>query len=104
MQDGTSLTGRPHGRGIVYALADLDRGLVKIGYTGGSLEVRRRAIEKASGASLQVLGCVRGSRDDESAMHDLLAEYRVRGEWFVADEAVIAWASELETFDAEFVA
>jgi Meiotically Up-regulated Gene 113 (MUG113) protein len=83
------------GRGTVYAMADLERGLVKIGYTDGPVEKRRRGIESASGAELALLGCISGTRDDERSMHELFADHRVRGEWFRADEDVLDWACEL---------
>lgn len=74
--------------GWVYAMApgtDEDGwefDLVKIGYTERPVSKRRRELEHACGRSLRVIACIPGTRTHERRVHDYLAEYRTRGEWF----------------------
>lgn len=67
--------------GFVYFLLFGDR--VKIGYSE-NLEQRFRDLPHD-----EVLGYRPGTRDDERAWHDLLDQYRVTGEWFLAEPAVL---------------
>jgi hypothetical protein len=53
---------------------------VKIGYTGGEPSERLRALQTGLPFELTLLWSTPG--DFESQLHDMFAEYRVRGEWF----------------------
>ncbi len=67
--------------GWVYAIRFGDR--VKVGYTTDP-ETRMRNLPHE-----QVLAMVHGTRADEKAWHDLLADFHVTGEWFQAHHEVL---------------
>lgn len=77
--------------GLVYAIGDNGADEVKIGWTSKSAATRLRQLEKASGRSLVLLGSIRGTRQDESALHEAFAGARIRGEWFRRSPAVSEW-------------
>lgn len=65
--------------GFVYAIES--HGAVKIGYTRHPF-VRMHALNHASPFPLTLLGFVKGSQQQENALHALLKPYRIRGEWY----------------------
>jgi hypothetical protein len=62
--------------------------LVKIGC---SINPRKRLSSMQSGCptELELVAVVPGDRDMESSLHDLLADCRVRGEWFELPEDML---------------
>lgn len=74
--------------GFVYAIRWNDR--VKIGH---SLSPRNRLNKIASDPPypVELIGYVRGSLADESALHSRFSELRRHGEWFALEGAVSEW-------------
>lgn len=64
----------------VYAVRQ-PNGLIKIGYTA-TPEKRIRNLETQGGFSVEILAVVDGTRKIERALHQMLDEHRVEGEWF----------------------
>lgn len=58
--------------------------VVKIGFTTGSVEARRSALQIGSPLPLKVWGYTPGSLELESAFHRSFADVRSHGEWFFA--------------------
>jgi hypothetical protein len=77
-------------RGWIYMFGD-DLGRVKIGWTAGDPEVRRRSVESASGRPLRVLWTMRGEPADERALQDRFAGLRQIGEWFRLGPPLRRW-------------
>jgi hypothetical protein len=76
---------------LVYFVQAKDGGPVKIGKTSGArLRSRLSALQTSSAESLVIRRLVRadGMHDLEAELHQHLAEYRVRGEWFRDEGAV----------------
>lgn len=65
---------------VVYFISDTS-GLVKIGHTS-DLKKRLCQITSGNGGVVVVLGTVEGGPRHERALHGLLADHRVKGEWF----------------------
>lgn len=66
--------------GHIYFLTD-ESGAVKIGFTT-QLQKRIKSLSAGSKSKLTVWGHVAGTREHERALHDLLSDYRLNGEWF----------------------
>ena len=60
---------------------------IKIGFSS-QVERRLRAFAIGNPGKIELLGSVRGSLEDEAALHEHLAQYRVCGEWFADCSAV----------------
>lgn len=77
--------------GVVYILMDREHSRIKVGWTGGDPENRRRAVECAAGVPLQLIGRYTATRRDEQAAHAQLAPWHILGEWFHYTPEVFAW-------------
>lgn len=64
--------------GFIYVIESA--GLYKVGYTASPAKRFSKALSDNPAAKM--LGVVIGGRNDERALHDQLAPFRVRGEWF----------------------
>jgi len=62
---------------------------VKIGFTG-QLDKRLRQLRAHSPYRLHVLAATPGDQDDEWDYHQRFASERIHGEWFIANEAILA--------------
>lgn len=78
--------GLPQG-GYVYFLQSGNR--VKIGFSKNPF-TRGAQHRTAMSAPVDLMIAVQATRQDERELHARLADYRVLGEWFAADEPVIA--------------
>lgn len=67
--------------GYVYFVQAADGGPIKIGWTENP-ERRVEQLQASTHQELRLLDYILGDRRVERALHDLLADYRVRGEWF----------------------
>lgn len=85
---------KPAPAGTIYVLSD-GNGEVKIGWTGGDADVRRRSVEKASGRSLTVIATTPGSKVAERGFHERFAADCTHGEWFTRSPAIDAWIETL---------
>lgn len=72
--------------GTLYALKAGD--LIKIGFTKGDILLRMAALQTACPEQLRLLGTGPGGRYMERALHNLLKNFRARGEWFRNDPIV----------------
>jgi hypothetical protein len=74
--------------GYVYAIAD-DHGRVKLGW---SSDPQRRLVKARSdnGSKCELVGVVAGTREQERELHELLAPWRHRGEWFDCHAKAVA--------------
>lgn len=75
--------------GWVYFIASPETGRVKIGYTSKSPETRLKNLQTGSPTELKLMCFQPGTRDDEQRLHELLAEFRLHGEWFDAADPII---------------
>jgi hypothetical protein len=80
--------------GTVYVFGD-EPSTVKIGWTAGDVDARRRSVEKASGRTLVVIATTPGSMVVEREFHERFAADRLHGEWFTRSAAIDAWIETL---------
>ena len=73
--------GRPTG-GTVYFMQGAGGGCIKIGFTGGHPELRRRDLQTGSPIDLKIIHHVKGSRNDEAWAHHHFRNSHSHGEWF----------------------
>jgi hypothetical protein len=71
-------------RGFVYFAGPLE-GPIKVGFTNNVAE-RLRGLQTASPVDLVLWAVIPGTLTCEAAWHDVLADERVRGEWFALSE------------------
>lgn len=83
------MTATLHTPGHVYFIKAPGSDLIKIGFAT-DVTARLKALQAASPGELSLLGSVRGSRSDESRLHRLFADDRIRGEWFTDTPALRA--------------
>lgn len=71
-------------------------GLIKIGFTKyNQVENRLNQLRKYDPGEYNVLGFINGATQvEERQYHSMFSKSRVRGEWFLKDEAIIAEASK----------
>ena len=67
---------------VVYFYLDESTKCVKIGFTSGSVEGRRRALQTGCPGILRLLLSIQGTQEDERAWHHRFADARRQGEWF----------------------
>lgn len=71
----------------IYFIRGTTNGLIKIGFTEGSVESRIKALQTGCPERLEIVGSVRGTRNLEIDLHKRFAAHRQTGEWFSpADE------------------
>lgn len=76
--------------GRVYLIGAAAADLIKIGWTASDADSRMRALQTGTTNTLAVLTSFEGTPTDEHTLHLLLAEYRVRGEWFRLPPSVVS--------------
>lgn len=62
----------------------------KIGRSFVSIRRRLSSLQTGQAHQLELLGIVSGDPEDEARVHRALAEFHVRGEWFMATEPALA--------------
>jgi len=75
----------------VYFLQAAEEGLIKIGFTTGRPSWRMTHIQTKERQKLTLLASMRGTREDEEALHARFANSRVRGEWFEPTDELVAF-------------
>lgn len=70
-----------NGRGYIYFVLAEKSGAVKIGYSAKPLD-RLAALATSHHEELKCIFTMRGTQQDEKALHKKFAEFRKRGEWF----------------------
>lgn len=83
----TPMKGKAERRGFVYFMRAGEA--VKIGYSSDPLG-RAHSIQTGSAIEITEIVAVRGTKDDERTLHRRWKAYRLHGEWFRADPAVLA--------------
>jgi len=81
------------GYGYVYFLYCEATGLVKIGFTG-NVRNRASAIRSSVGVDLALLVAYPATLGDEAALHERFADLWSNGEWFRAENLLLAYASD----------
>jgi hypothetical protein len=85
-----------HRSPVVYFIQAENGGHVKIGRTD-DLAKRLQGLSTGRPDALVVLGAIPGASEDERRIHEALAAYRDRGEWFLPHPAVMAAAKAAVT-------
>lgn len=67
---------------VYFIQTDPPEGPVKIGYTRRKVGARRSEGQTFNSSPLRVLVETRGSREDETLLHQIFVSSRLRGEWF----------------------
>lgn len=92
----TSVMVIPETRGTVYAIRrGYSEGPVKIGFTGDDVYARIRSLQTGSPEQLVPMGTAEGTQQDERAIHALLDDFRMVGEWFFPAKKVLLVARNL---------
>lgn len=92
--DSTSKKSAAADRRSVYFIRAAASGLIKIG-VAGSPASRLKALQTASPVDLTLIATIPGvGQADESRLHELFAEERVRGEWFQPSARLLAYVEE----------
>jgi hypothetical protein len=74
----------------VYFIRALPDGPVKIGYTEFDPSKRRSELQTGCPWPIKVIGAIVGDRRKEMEMHAALSVWRLSGEWFAPNDAVMA--------------
>ncbi len=74
-------------QGFVYFIRGGEH--VKIGWSR-DIAKRMRQLQGASSTRLSLLGCLEGTRETEADLHQRFKRLRRHGEWFAADEKMLA--------------
>lgn len=67
---------------MIYFIQDSTRNYIKIGFTDGSPENRRKALQTGNSSGLTLLLETEGTMQDEKSLHQRFASSREIGEWF----------------------
>lgn len=74
---------KPRGRmGKVYLVEAVGVQAVKIGFTSGCVQKRLEYLQTGSPHELRVVASVDADKGFETDLHKMLADYRIRGEWY----------------------
>lgn len=84
---------------MIYFVQSSNGGPIKIGYTSKNALQRVQALQVAHPEKLTLLGCIVGEVPDERALHKKFAEYRLHGEWFAANDAILSHLAAAEPTD-----
>lgn len=73
----------------VYFVQSPATGYLKIGYTALPVRQRVSQLQVGAGVKLILLAETAGSEEDEARLHAIFAPYRVMGEWFKPEKAIM---------------
>lgn len=73
---------------VVYFVLDREMMLMKVGYTTNVM-ARLQALQSGNGRKLDLIGTLRGGRDEESFLHRAMSALRVRGEWHAVTDDIV---------------
>lgn len=80
-------TSRPQ-PGWIYFILCPDLGVIKIGWSKGTVRKRVQACKTFCPAPVELVARLLGSKDDETRLHEMLADIHVHGEWFRDDPVI----------------
>lgn len=83
------------GAGLVYFIQASDTHRIKIGFTGGEVEKRRKTLQTSNAGVLTVLATLKGTVDYEKFLQKRFAAHRLNGEWFEPHPEILAFISVL---------
>lgn len=81
--------------GLIYFIQNEGDKSIKIGYTGGDAQNRKRQLQTNHSSELHLLATCKGSLEYESALQHRFAKHRLRGEWFRPHPDILAFISKL---------
>jgi len=76
---------------MIYACIEVETGKVKFGFARTNPFSRASAIQIGNPREVRLVAVTPGTRDDEQELHDSLADWRLKGEWFRPSEDVRNW-------------
>jgi len=82
---------------MIYFIRDSASGRVKIGYTENPWK-RLSELQVASPSDLDLLAACEGDRVSEADLHQRFSASRVRGEWFLPTQDLMAHVATIPTF------
>jgi len=85
--------------GRVYAVIPEEGHLLKIGYTGGTVDKRLAEMQSGSPSELRKLVDIPGTLHLEHVIHRLLWAWHHRGEWFRYEGDVVLFVESLKGWD-----
>jgi len=77
--------------GWVYVFRILESNVVKIGFTARNPEERLAEVQAGLPHPLEIATVIRGSEKLERELHEEFARFRLRGEWFLAEDDLAIW-------------
>ena len=77
----------------VYFIKDKSIGAVKIGFSSAS-KIRISQIQCHNSGSLELLGVIPGGREKEKELHKKFKHLKMRGEWFVCGDDLMAYIDQ----------
>lgn len=83
-------------QGTVYFIQSELKDSIKIGYTSGNPEVRRKSLQTGHSHKLKVIATLPGKPEYEKELHKRFAKYRLHGEWFECHPDILAFISTLK--------
>ena len=83
--DGRRSLSSVQNTGNVYLMKNERNGYIKIGFTKNEPEFRERTLQSQE-PEITLMKSYKGSMDDERGVHEILADKRIRGEWFYLNE------------------
>jgi hypothetical protein len=78
----------------IYFIRGTVNGLIKVGFTEGSVDSRLKALQTGCPERLEIIGSVRGTRNLEIDLHKRFAAYRQTGEWFSPSDELLRHISD----------
>lgn len=86
--------------GIVYAIGNIQQRIIKIGYSNNKYD-RRNSIQTACPFDIEKFAEIPGSFALESRLHQLLADFHWRGEWFFLSDKALELVSMMQAIDED---
>lgn len=86
------------GPGNVYFIRAEDTHRIKIGFTAGHAEKRRKSLQTSNAGALTLLATIKGTQEYERDLHERFYAYRLNGEWFEPHPELLAFIAVLPPF------
>lgn len=83
-------------KGFVYFIKDVDRNLIKIGFSINVFK-RLKELETGNAGNLVLLKKIKGTTKDEARLHRRFSHLRTRLEWFIVAEELTQFIAMLES-------
>ncbi|RMD65790.1 hypothetical protein D6817_05415 [Candidatus Pacearchaeota archaeon] len=73
---------------MIYFIRGKESGNIKIGYST-TPEKRRSNLQTAHYEELELIGLMRGTREDEARIQQMFSQFNIRGEWYRPVEEIL---------------